>query len=167
MAAWRRARRDDLAAVDAIGDEVHPGLPERPEVFAEKFGLFPQGWVVLEAPDGTVQGYGIAHPWMFGEVPPLDAFLGDLPGGADCMFLHDCAIRPAWRGAGRMGGYLAHASGLARTLGIEILAGVSVYGTYRLLDRYGFRLEPGAVDPAKLAPYGPTARYVVAPPLKA
>lgn len=163
MTAWRLARATDLVRVDEIGDAAHEGLPERPEVFEEKFRLCPEGWVVLEADDGTVQGYGIAHPWLRGEVPPLDTLLGRLPDSPDCIFLHDCVVNPAFRGAGRMAGFFAEASRLARRMGIDTLAGVSVYGTYRMLDRYGFRVDLSGTMARKVEGYGPTAKYVLAP----
>ena len=49
-------------------------MPERPEVFAEKFGLFSKGCLVLESERQTV-GYGFAHPWTRDDIPALDAFL--------------------------------------------------------------------------------------------
>ena len=62
---------------------------------------------------------------------------------------------------GGIGEFVAHAADLARAAGIPTLAGVSVYGTWRMLDRHGFALDPG-VDPGLLASYGPTAKAVAA-----
>jgi hypothetical protein len=45
---WRRAENSDLAAIDRIADSIHTGLPERPEVFAEKRRLYPPGCLVLD-----------------------------------------------------------------------------------------------------------------------
>lgn len=160
-ALWRQARADDLPAIDAVGDACHPGLPEAPEVMAEKLALCPEGCIVLAGADGAVAGYGICHPWTHGRVPPLDAPLGTLPESPDCLFLHDCAILEGHRGGGGIGEFVAHAADLARAAGITTLAGVSVYGTWRMLDRYGFALDPG-VDPGLLASYGETAKAVVA-----
>ncbi|MGY3074279.1 hypothetical protein ACVWZZ_000650 [Bradyrhizobium sp. LM6.10] len=36
---WRPARASDLPAISAIAARIHPDLPERPEVFAEKMRL--------------------------------------------------------------------------------------------------------------------------------
>src|SRR5690348_15255890 len=41
--AWRPMSADDLSAVHALSMRVHPNHPERAEVLAEKFRLFPRG----------------------------------------------------------------------------------------------------------------------------
>jgi hypothetical protein len=74
---WRGATMADLEVIQKIGDEIHINLPERPEVFAEKFNLFPEGCFVLTQND-TVVGYGFSHPWLLRSIPPLDTFLGVL-----------------------------------------------------------------------------------------
>ena len=43
VAAWRPATTADLDAVERIGNAIHVKLQERPEVFANKLALFPQG----------------------------------------------------------------------------------------------------------------------------
>jgi hypothetical protein len=47
-AKWRLATAADLVDIQRLGDEIHVDLPERPEAFAEKFHLFPEGCFVLE-----------------------------------------------------------------------------------------------------------------------
>jgi hypothetical protein len=58
---WRSAELIDVPNMQAIADRIHVELPERPEVLAEKFGLFPQGVQVLCA-CAQIVGYGLAHP---------------------------------------------------------------------------------------------------------
>ena len=43
LSAWRAMRAGDLAAVMDIAAVVHPELPEKVEVFAERLSLFPRG----------------------------------------------------------------------------------------------------------------------------
>jgi hypothetical protein len=129
---WVGMRSCDLDVVDLIGSVVHPGLSERREVFRERFKLYPLGCMVLVS-GGLVVGYGVAHPWVLGSAPPLDSFLGGLPGSASCLYLHDVAILPGFRG-GRSRGYLESMRGL----GFGALAMVAVYGTEVLWGRYGF-----------------------------
>ena len=76
---------------DRIDEWVHVGLGERPEVFAEKLRLYPQGCLALALGE-RVAGYVFSHPWRIGDAPPLDAFLGALPASPDCLYLHDIAI---------------------------------------------------------------------------
>ncbi|HEY9595677.1 MAG TPA: hypothetical protein VHE79_14455 [Spirochaetia bacterium] len=66
---WLPLAPSDLVSVTAIAERIHPGLPERPEVFAEKIALFAAGCRRLVRGSETV-GYGIAHPWMLHSVPP-------------------------------------------------------------------------------------------------
>ncbi|HXH46722.1 MAG TPA: GNAT family N-acetyltransferase [Bradyrhizobium sp.] len=157
---WRPAHRSDLPAISTIAARIHPDLPERPEVFAEKMRLCPDGCRVLVADDGIV-GYGLAHPWMQGLVPPLDTFLQELPDRADCLHIHDVAVLPDFRG-GVTRAYLASLTELAGASGIATLALVSVYTTRPLWEHLGFGAVTGdAALGAKLACYGEGATYML------
>jgi ribosomal protein S18 acetylase RimI-like enzyme len=158
---WRQAQSTDLKAIGRIADEVHPGLPESPAVFAEKLQLFPQGCFVL-APHGHVTGYGISYPWMLDHIPSLDKLLGALPALPKCLFVHDVAIVPEARGRGSAGILMGILTHLAREHHLPCLALVSVYGTDALWSRHGFTVQPGSRFFEKLEPYGPSARYMTA-----
>ncbi|WIW43976.1 GNAT family N-acetyltransferase [Bradyrhizobium sp. 62B] len=157
---WRPAHASDLPAISAIAARVHPGLPERPEVFDEKTRLCPDGCRVLIA-DDEIAGYGLAHPWKLHQIPPLDGLLERLPEDADCLYVHDVAVMPEFRG-GVLRAYIADIEQLARASRIATLALVSVYATRPMWQRLGFR--PVAVDAAlraKLASYGEDATYML------
>jgi GNAT superfamily N-acetyltransferase len=157
---WRRAHTGDLEAISVIAARIHPDLPERPEVLAEKMRLYPDGCRVLAASD-EVAGYGLAHPWMQQHVPPLDGFLHRLPDTADCLYVHDVAVLPDHR-SGVARAYVETIEGLARSSGIATLALVSVYETRALWERLGFRpVAPDAALRAKLTPYGASATYML------
>ena len=156
--AWEPLGETDLARLEEIERVVHPGLPERPEVMAEKMRLFPAGCRKLVR-DGRMVGYGLSHPWRIGDVPHLDAFLGALPREADCLHMHDVAILPEGRGGGAARRYVAHLWDAATQAGFRALACVSVYGTTRLWGSLGFVEEPHVALPPE---YGPTARYMIA-----
>lgn len=157
---WRPARASDLPAISAIAARIHPDLPERPEVFAEKMRLYSDGCRVLAADDG-IAGYGLAHPWTQHRIPPLDGFLEQLPGNADCLYVHDVAVLPGFRG-GVAGDYVAAIEQLARASGIATLALVSVYATRPLWERLGFRaVTANAELRAKLASYDDNATYML------
>ncbi len=178
--AWKPLNLSDLEAVSQIAGMVHPSLPERPEVFAEKVRLFPEGSRKLVW-GGAILGYAIAHPWELYSIPPLDDFLGALPPRPECIFIHDIAVLAEARGKGAAQTYLEQLNSLAGTLSMGLLALVSVYGTEVLWRRFGFQVRrapfereasvqgsAGASPPScealrrKLLSYGPTAQYMVA-----
>ncbi|QOZ08821.1 GNAT family N-acetyltransferase [Bradyrhizobium sp. CCBAU 51765] len=157
---WRPAHTSDLPAISAIAAQIHPDLPERPEVFAEKMRLYPDGCRVLVAGD-EIAGYGLAHPWKQHQIPPLDRFLERLPEYADCLYVHDIAVLPDRRG-GVARAYVTGVAELARASGIATLALVSVYATRPLWERLGFRaVAADASLQAKLACYGEGATYML------
>jgi GNAT superfamily N-acetyltransferase len=158
-ASWRAATAADLDAVERIGNAVHISLQERPEVFANKLALFPQGCFVL-ARNGAVTGYGIAHPWALGSVPALDTLMAALPPAPSCLYIHDVVVLPAARGRGAAGALVDVFEAVALRHELASLALVSVYGTYVFWERYGFQTtsDPELAD--KLKSYGETARYM-------
>lgn len=157
---WRPARISDLRAIVAIAAQIHPDLPERADVFADKMALYPSGCRVLVA-DDAIAGYGLAHPWMLHHIPPLDTFLDRLPVNADCLYIHDVAVLPDCRG-GVARAYVAEIEQLARASQIATLALVSVYTTRPLWERLGFHPVRAYADlRAKLASYGDNATYML------
>lgn len=159
---WHPFTADALPAAEAIAAVIHPGMPERTEVFAEKVALAPATARVAVA-DGRVVGYAIAHPWRLDAIPKLDRFLERLPDTPDCIFVHDVALLPEARGHDLARAFIAHLRAEARARGIGALSCVSVYGTTVLWARLGFVIEARPDLAASLAGYGETARYMVAP----
>lgn len=157
---WRPAHASDLAAISAIAARIHPDIPESPAVFAEKMRLYPDGCRVLVA-DDEIAGYGFSHRWKQHRIPPLDGFLARLPDDADCLYVHDVAVLPDFRG-GVLRVYIADIEQLARASGIATLALVSVYATRPLWERLGFRpVTADAELRAKLVSYGEGATYML------
>jgi hypothetical protein len=150
----------NLDTVNAIGDAIHTELPERPEVSGEKFRLFPAGCQILMR--GTeIVGYGISHPWILNNIPPLDTFLERLPEKPECLFIHDVVVLPIARGYNAAASYIDEMCRIARSIHLKSLALVSVYGTTPLWSRYGFEVvtDPSLND--KLKSYGKTAKYMI------
>jgi GNAT superfamily N-acetyltransferase len=157
--AWRRATTGDLDAIMAIQDEAHPALSERRLVLADKLAAFAAGCLVL-AEAGAVVGYGIAHPWTLGAVPPLDRLLGPLPRAPTCLFIHDVALRPGARGRGGARAFLAQAAVTARGAQCPVLALVSVAGTAPVWTACGFAPAALSATAGGLDSYGEAARYM-------
>jgi ribosomal protein S18 acetylase RimI-like enzyme len=152
----------DLPDVERIGARVHPDHPEEPAVFAERLGLFPAGCLVLAGPAGLL-GYTIAHPWRFGQPPSLDTLLGALPERPDTFYIHDIALLPETRrsGAGRAAVGLLTAQ--AAALGLPTVSLVAIGGSHGFWQGQGFCTHREAGLDAKLATYGPAARFMVRP----
>lgn len=157
---WRAMRPGDLAEVCRIANGVHPGLPERPEVFEEKLRLFPAGCFALEL-GGSLVGYAISHPWTLFEIPPLDAFLERLPSSPDCLYLHDVAVTPAARGRGAAAQLMDRLCLLASREGVGFIALTSVYETAGFWRGMGFAAASSDRLAEKLQSYGPSACYMV------
>ncbi|WP_245413629.1 GNAT family N-acetyltransferase [Mangrovicella endophytica] len=152
---------DEVAAVTALADRVHPGLPEDQAVFAERLALWPRGCLVLASADDVILGYAVSHPIRRHEPPSLGKLLRSLPDNADSYYLHDVVVAPEARGKG-------HAeAGVRRLLdeaqAFPIAALISVYGTAPFWHRFGFELTDGVLPAERLAAYGEDARYMLRP----
>jgi GNAT superfamily N-acetyltransferase len=159
-ADWRLTTATDLEAIQNIANVVHPDLSERPEIFAEKLRLFPEGCFVL-VEDRAVLGYAFVHPWRLNDIPKLDAFLLSLPSDPQCILIHDVAVLPQARGKRSSELLVERISRLAKKQNVRFLALVSVYGSHLHWARLGFKLTSNKALARKLASYGETARYMV------
>jgi hypothetical protein len=154
---WRAMRVDDLDAVLALAEAIHPDLPESRAVFADRLALFPKGCLVIDG-DGGVGGHAVSHPIRRSEPPPLGALLGSLPADADQYYIHDVVVAPSRRGSGAAAAAVSRLLDLAE--GFDTTALVSVYGTAGFWSRFGF--APSSDDmAAKLRPYGDGAVFLV------
>lgn len=157
---WRPAAVSDLVDIQRIADQIHPDLQERPEIFAERLKLFPEGCFALVQNEQVV-GYGLAHPWFLNSIPPLNQLLGRLPQSPECLLIHDVAALPQARGHGAARNLIELTAKLARTRGIPCLALVSVYNTRPLWTGLGFAVVADSALTDKLESYGNTARYMI------
>ena len=156
---WRPAAASDLLDIQRIGDQIHLDLPERPEIFAERLQLFPEGCFALVR-NQRVVGYSLSHPWFLNSIPPLNQLLGSIPQSPECLLIHDVAVLPHARGHGAAGILIRLTAKLARKRGIPCLALVSVHDTRPLWTRLGFEVIPDSSLTDKLKSYGQTARYM-------
>jgi ribosomal protein S18 acetylase RimI-like enzyme len=122
---WRAMAEDDLWAVHALSMRVHPDHPERAEVLAEKFRLYPRGCFVL-TPGQGIRGYCFSHPWTRGMVPALDGFLEDLPEKPTTYYVHDLTIDELARGQGQGRAVVPLLLEAAQSVGLRHLSLVAV-----------------------------------------
>lgn len=151
---WRAMHAGDLAAVHALSLRVHPDHPERAEVLAEKFRLFPHGCFVLEG-EGGVAGYCFSHPWRRSDTPALDTLLGALPDQPDTYFIHDLTVDADVRGEGLGRAVVPLLFGAAHSLKLAHVALVAVNNRAPFWQAAGFaRVADEAMQAAALAKYG-------------
>jgi GNAT superfamily N-acetyltransferase len=150
----------DLSAVQDLSMHVHPDHPERAEVLAEKFRLYPSGCFVLEAGDG-IAGYCFSHPWIRGAVPALDGFLGTLPAGPTTYYVHDLTLDETIRGQGQGRAIVALLFEAARLLGLSHLSLVAVNRRGPFWQAAGFSGTPDeGLQAAAQAKYGAGAVHM-------
>jgi len=157
---WRSTTAGDLDTTQKIGNEIHPDLSERPEVFAEKLALFPEGCFVL-VQDETVLGYAFVHPWRLNDIPKLNEFLRRLPLSPECILIHDVAVLRQARGQGASKSLFELVANLAKERNLSYLSLVSVYNSHLHWARLGFELVSNDLIADQLNSYGETARYMV------
>lgn len=154
---WRAMTTGDLPRVAEIADAVHPGFPERAEVFAERLTLYPAGCHVLVASEGALAGYVVSHPWHDRAPPALDTLLGALPAKPSTFYIHDIALMPRMRGTKAAQTVVASLINHARGAGFANVSLIAVNDSQPFWQRMGFtRVEDGALD-AKLRSYGKSA----------
>ena len=149
--SWRPMAPTDLAQVEPLGNAIHQDHPERPEVFAERLRLCPEGCHAL----GNLDGYIISHPWTLGSPPPLDTLLGTLPAQPDTWYIHDLALHERARGTGAAPAIVAQLAA-AHALPLSLIAVGRSPGFWA---RQGF--VPATLPQGKLASYGDGATYMV------
>lgn len=159
-ASWHRLSVDNIKSLACVADQIHPGLPESEEVFAERIKLFPEGCLgLLEDNCDELYGYVISHPIKRLQPPALNSMLGELASDADQYYIHDLAILPKFRGRGLAEECINHLFTIAKRRPTTCL--ISVYGTERFWSRFGFLpVKIDAVLEAKLREYGDDAIYL-------
>lgn len=161
---WRAMEPDDLEAVHAIGEAVHPGYPERIEVFAERLRLYGPGCRVLEAGDaaaGRMAGYVISHPWHPMMPPKLDSLLVAMPTFPATFYIHDLALLPLARGSGAGARVVADLVDHTEAIGLADLSLVAVNASVPFWRRQGFDIVESRSINAALQSYDDEARFMI------
>lgn len=150
----------DLPAALAIQSASYPAfLIEDRDAFASRLGVA-RPYCLAATRKGALVAYLLAHGWPAQSPPPVGARLApDDPG--DVLFIHDLAVSPAGRGLG-VGRMLADAAFmLAARDGLRVAELIAVEGAAPYWRGLGFEEgEPGPELVAKVAAYGPDARWM-------
>ena len=160
---WRPMTVDDLDAVAGLALLGFPDHFEGRPCFENRLALFPRGCFVLAETGGAPRGYLVAYPWRADAAPTLNTLIAALPEDAAVFYLHDIALHPDARGAGRSGAIVERLADQARADGWPGIALVAVNDAAGFWARHGFAVRDTPEMAAKLASYGPDACYMVRP----
>jgi GNAT superfamily N-acetyltransferase len=157
---WRPMTPEDLDGVCAVAAVAFPDHFEERDCFADRLSLHPEGCRVLTN-GREVLGYLIAYPSRRGAIPPLNSRMAALYPDADVLYLHDLALRPEARGGGHAQTAIETLINQAQGDGWPAIALVAVNDAEAFWARHGFVVDPPPDARAKLAGYGPDARYML------
>ncbi len=145
--------RADISRIMAIQFQCYASCYlESAEAFVHKLVMHPDGCFVHDA-EGRVTGYIVFHPARSGWVAPID-FLQDMPmPDPECVYVHDLAVDPAFRGKGIGRILLTEAVAAARARGLDRLALVAVQDAEPFWERMGFLKEKDIVYGGRPAAY--------------
>jgi ribosomal protein S18 acetylase RimI-like enzyme len=98
--------------------------------------VYPQGcWGIKN--EGVLEGYIFFHPYYEGMIKPLDHIL-ILNGSENCMYLHDIAIKPLYRGLQHSKKLLEKFNMETTRQGFTIQCLVAVQNSHDFWMKYGF-----------------------------
>ncbi|MGZ9113051.1 MAG: GNAT family N-acetyltransferase [Brevundimonas sp.] len=158
---WRAMTRADLDAVTHIAAISFPDHFEGRDCFENRLALNPSGCFVLAEADGEPRGYLIAYPWRAEAAPALNVLIETIPADASAMYLHDLSLHPDVRGGGWTRPIVERLADQSRAAGWPALALVAVNDAAPFWERHGFAVVDSPAMTARLASYGPGARYMV------
>jgi ribosomal protein S18 acetylase RimI-like enzyme len=136
----RHISGEDLKQVLAIQVDVYPpGLQENFATFEDKFSLRPAGIFGAFLED-VLCGYILSHPWSAGRIVPLGLARTVLPGKADCVYIHDLAVRPSFRGRGAARRLVDRVFEFGGSLSLGTYTLMAVQASEPFWSRFGFRV---------------------------
>lgn len=164
MPVLRPLTSADMPAAARLQEAVYQPLYHEPqEVLESRLTVAaPYCWGAFEG--DALLAYILSHPWPLASPPPIGVMLATPPTGAGNWFVHDLAIGPAARGLGLGRALVGSAAQAALASGIRRGDLVAVQGAWPFWERLGYT-APGDLPPtlaAKVAAYGPDARYMTA-----
>lgn len=154
---------DDLPAVSAIQKTAFEPLYLEPEeALGSRLTIAPTCcWGAFRG--GDLLAYILSHPWPAASPPPLGQALPP-PPACDNWFIHDLAIGQQARGLGLGRDLVRAGAGAAQQLGLVRGDLIAVQGAWSFWAKLGYA-SPATIPEAlkaKVAGYGPDARYMTA-----
>ncbi len=134
----RTVGEHDWPSIEGMQRECFPaGALEDREILRSLWTHSPGSCLIAEE-DGPL-GYLLAHPWPADDFPPAKAVLPEIPPGAASLFIHDLAVIPRARGRQVGRRLVDEVLGWARGQGLGRSSLVSVQGSGRFWEQFGFR----------------------------
>ncbi|HRY31649.1 MAG TPA: GNAT family N-acetyltransferase [Bacteroidales bacterium] len=134
----RNLNNDDISNVMNIQKQDYSNdLQEDRNVFIQILNVFSEG--VFGVFDGdNLAGYLFSHPYLLNQVKPLNSQLY-LTGEENCLYLHDMAISPDYRGMGLAKRLFERFLFTSEKIGFESQRLVAVQNSAEFWGRFGFR----------------------------
>ena len=142
-----RITLDEIAFVLEIQRDCYgEGYIEDSHTFTRMIAVYPQGCLGVSV-GGVLAAYVFFHPYRDDVVKPLDHLLV-LNGTEDCMYMHDIAVHPRYRGMGLARMLMERVDHETRRGGFEVQCLVAVqdsqdfwrkheFETVRMIESYG------------------------------
>ena len=159
--SWLPIDPQQMQAAADLGERVHVNYPEDYSCFYRRYELYSKGFFALTANNGSLLGYGVAHPWLVGAPPRLNEYLFALPKDADCLHLHDIVVEKVVRVRGHAAALVHRWIELARSEGYAYATLVAVSGTEVIWRKFGFRALSTTHAREACASYSTTSIYMI------
>lgn len=159
----RPLRPADLADALAIQEASYPAfLREDAPAFLSRLEI-DASYCFAATRDGTLIAYILAHGWP-SQSPPSVGTILPRRAAREVLFIHDLAVARAGRGTGVGRRLVAEALRQAASNGLATAELIAVEGAADYWRTLGFGEAPCSPDlAAKLASYGPAARWMTRP----
>ena len=163
----RSVTTPDLDAVLSIQAQCYaPGFHEPSAAFESKLTTFNSAW--LACVNNIPAGYLFTLPLALGETLAMPSLAesksaSSTDAAPNCLYLHDLAVLPQYRGSGISHMLFGAAQALAQAQKLEHMALVAVQGSTPFWQSLGFVevTEPHPSIQAKLATYGDGATFML------
>lgn len=134
----RNLNNEDILGVMSLHKRVYTNdLQEDITIFIAILNVFPEG--VFGVFDGdNLSGYFFSHPYLLNQVKPLNSKLY-LTGEENCLYLHEMAISPDYRGMGLTKQLFERFLFTSEKNGFESQCLVAVQNSAEFWEKFGFK----------------------------
>jgi ribosomal protein S18 acetylase RimI-like enzyme len=135
----RRVNPNDLEQISSIESRCYSkNLIESKQRFKRLIDVYPKGCYGVEVEDKLI-AYIFFLPWKRGSVLKLNDPTLELPDNPDCMYIHDLAVDPKFRGRGIARRLAGHALNIFSRREYQVINLVAVQKSETFWAKFGFR----------------------------